>query len=66
MIPATRSCPRAGSSSFSSSTANWACLSSVSLNPNPNSAASSNRLLFQAGPLPSAFTQYGVVGRFPP
>ncbi|OQC66965.1 MAG: hypothetical protein BWX47_02073 [candidate division Hyd24-12 bacterium ADurb.Bin004] len=42
---------------LSSSVANSVCLSAVSLKPKPNSAASSKRLLFQAGPLPSAFTQ---------
>ena len=34
--------------------------------PNPNSALSSSNEFAHAGPRPSLFTQYGVVGKFPP
>ena len=42
------------------------CLSIANLKPRPNSALSSNKELFHAGPLPSLFTDHGVVGRLPP
>ena len=43
-----------------------ACLSSETRMPRPNSALSSNREFDHAGPRPSRFMVYGVVGRLPP
>ena len=65
-ISSTSDSPTAGESVFRRCPAYSFCESIARRNPKPNSALSSKSELFQAGPRPSRFVAYGVVGRFPP